>query len=206
MKINTREIKMARVSEILFVDPTIFDLDTVLSGLRPGVETIVLDPSVPAAQQIATALANRRGLDAVHIIAHGSSGRVNLASGGWSIETLEHDAEELAVIGRALAVDGELRLWSCDAASGPVGTAFIETLAQATGAGVAAATGRIGAATLGGTWDLTARSHPTARAPLTAAAMAAYAGVLATKTWSYGGINNLWSNGGNWSPSGVPGS
>ncbi len=81
--------------------------------------------------------------------------------------TLEDEAEDLAAIGRALAVDGELRLWSCDTAAGAVGAAFIEALAQATGADVAAATGRVGAAALGGTWDLAAFAH---RAPARAAA------------------------------------
>ena len=52
-------------------------------------------------------------------------------------------------------MDGELRLWSCDAAAGAEGAAFIEALAEATGADVAASTGRIGAAALGGNWKLT---------------------------------------------------
>ena len=155
------------------------------AGCGPGVEARVLDPATPAAQQIAAALADRRDLAAVHVIAHGAPGEVNFASGDWSVATLEDDAEDLAAIGRALAEDGELRLWSCDTAAGAAGTAFIEALAQATGADVAASTGRIGAAALGGTWDLAAFAHRApARPPLTAAAMAAYAGVLATKTWT----------------------
>ena len=63
---------------------------------------------------------------------------------------------------------------------------------RCTGADVAASTGRVGAAALGGTWDLTARAHrPSARPPLTAAAMAAYAGVLATKTWTAARLRRL---------------
>ena len=48
---------MAYVSEILFVDPSVDDVETILRGLRPGVEAKALDPAVPAAKQIAKALA-----------------------------------------------------------------------------------------------------------------------------------------------------
>ena len=75
-------------SEILFVDPSVSDIATILSGLRPEVEAIVLDSSRPAARQIAEALRGRRGLDAVHVIAHGAPGRVRFAAGEWSATTL----------------------------------------------------------------------------------------------------------------------
>ena len=197
---------MARRSEILFVDPSVSDLDTILGNLRPGVEAIVLGAAQPAAQQIAAALEGRHGLSAVHIIAHGAPGRVNFAAGDWSADTLEEKAEDFAAIGRAIAADGELRLWSCDAAAGAAGAAFIAALAQATGADVAAATGRIGAATRGGSWELTARaSAAAALPPLTAAGMAGYAGVLATKTWVTTGTN-AWATATNWIPASVPAS
>src|SRR5262245_55395266 len=59
-------------SEVLFVDPSIPDLKTILNNLRPGVDAIVLDDVRPAARQIALALAERRGLSSVHVIAHGA--------------------------------------------------------------------------------------------------------------------------------------
>ena len=209
---NSQGLVMARSREILFVDPSVSDIDTILGGLRPEVEAIVLDVAQPAAQQIAAALAGRRGLAAVHVIAHGAPGRVNFTSGDWSVVTLEDEAENLAAIGHALADDGELRLWSCDTAASEPGTAFIKALAQATGADVAASTGRVGAGALGGTWDLTADARrASARPPLTAAAMAAYAGVLTTYTWTGGGTttspgSSTWSLSTNWSPSGPPNS
>jgi hypothetical protein len=171
---------MAYVSEILFVDPSVDDLETILRGLRPGVGAIVLDPAMPAARQVSATLAGRRDLDAVHVIAHGAPGEVSFAAGKWSAATLVDEAENLAAIGRALATHGELRLWSCNTAAGVAGFAFIEALAKATGADVAATSARVGAAALGGTWDLAAFAHPPARAPLTTAAMATYAGVMAT--------------------------
>ena len=51
---------MTHVSEILFVDPSVDDVETILCGLRPGIEARVLDPTTPAARQIAASLADRR--------------------------------------------------------------------------------------------------------------------------------------------------
>ena len=109
---------MAHNREILFLDPAVADRETILGNLRPEVEAIVLDTARPAARQIAAALDGRRGLDAVHVIAHGAPGRVSFAAGDWSAETLADEAEDLAAIGLALAADGDLRLWSCDTAAG----------------------------------------------------------------------------------------
>jgi uncharacterized protein DUF4347 len=177
---------MARVSEIIFVDPAVSDLDTILGSLRPQVEAIVLDAARPAARQIAMALEGREGLEAVHVVAHGAPGRVRFAAGDWSAETLLHAAGDLSAIGRALGEDGELRLWSCDTAAGLTGGDFVGALARTTGAYVAAANARVGAEALGGAWELAARaSLEPPQPPLTAAGVEAYAGVSTAGSTTY---------------------
>lgn len=170
---------MTRAREIAFIDPSVSDLDTILGGLRPEVEAVVF-VAQPAARQIATALRERQGIDAVHVIAHGAPGRVSFAPGDWSPHTLDADAEDFAAIGRALGDDGSLRLWSCCTGAGAAGSEFVAGLAQVTGAKIAAATARVGTAAFGGAWELAARSSATAaQPPLTAAGMVSYTGVLA---------------------------
>jgi hypothetical protein len=142
--------------ELLFVDPGVSDIETILGHLRPGVEAILLDPVRPAAHQIAAAIAGRHSLDAVHVIAHGAPGRVSFAAGDWSAATLEDEAEDLAATGEALGAGGNVNLWSCQTAAGPAGAAFIAGLARASGA----ATGRVGAAALGGGWKLKTATQP----------------------------------------------
>ena len=80
---------MAHPAEILFIDPAVADVETILGNLRPEVQAIVLDRRWPAARQMAAALEGREELDAVHVIAHGTPGRVCFAGGDWSAETLE---------------------------------------------------------------------------------------------------------------------
>ena len=171
--IRTREIPSR---EILFVDPGVSDIETILGHLRPEVEAIVLDSARPAARQIAAALEDRHDLGSIHVIAHGAPGRISFAAGDWSAATVADEAEDLTAISRALAASGDLKLWSCQTAAGPAGAAFIAGLARASGADIAAATGRVGAAALGGGWELSAAAQP----PLTAAGAARYAGILAT--------------------------
>jgi predicted O-linked N-acetylglucosamine transferase (SPINDLY family) len=165
-----------RAREIVFVDPGVSDIATLLGHLRPEVEAILLDPVRRAARQMATALAEEHDLAAIHVIAHGAPGRVDFIAGEWSAVTLADNAEDFAAIGTALAAHGDLRLWSCQTAAGPAGAAFVTGLAQAVGADIAAATGLIGAAALGGTWRMAAAGEP----PLTATGATAYARVLAS--------------------------
>ena len=172
---------MQRPSEILFVDPAVSDLETILKNLRPEVRAIVLDPRRPATGQIAAALEGHAGLDAIHVIAHGAAGRVSFASEEWSAGTLKHAAHDLAAIGRALATDGELRLWSCETASGHAGEVFVEALSKVTGAVVCASKSLVGAAALGGAWEISARASAfTPLPPLSSDGLLSYAAVLPT--------------------------
>ena len=185
---------MTYVSEILFVDPAVDDIKTLVCNLRPGVEARVLDREIPAAQQIAAALDGVHDLDAVHVIAHGTPGRVNFSAGDWSLAMLDDEAENLAAIGRALGPHGELRLWSCETGAGEIGAAFVARLAWATGAHVDAASRLIGNAALGGSWELTTAAQP----PLTGAGVTGYAAVLAIDTWNVSNTTGNWGQANEW--------
>ena len=83
--------------EIAFIDPAISNLERFLAGLRVGVEPVLLDATIPALVQIASALRHRSGLDAVHIVAHGHPGEIRFASGALSAETVGLYAAELEI-------------------------------------------------------------------------------------------------------------
>ncbi|MDD5250352.1 MAG: DUF4347 domain-containing protein, partial [Rhodocyclaceae bacterium] len=167
---------MSIAKEIAFIDCNLSDLDCLLAGLRPDVEAVLLSAAAPAPAQIAAALQARGGIAAIHIVAHGQAGEVSFAAGALSRETLREHAESLLAIGEALAGDGQILLWSCHTGQDERGAAFIAALARASGAEVAAAQGPVGAAALGGRWQLDGQGM---LPPLTASGMAAYAGVMA---------------------------
>src|SRR5262245_44462661 len=172
--------RSATLREIAFIDRNVNDLETLLAGLRPELDPILLSDDEPALCQIARLVRCRDGLDAIHVIAHGRVGEVSFSAGALSLESLAGHAADLRAIGQALGNDGKLLLWSCDTAAGARGSGFVEALASATGAEVRAATGTIGSQPLGGRWELDVSSaKETVTAPLTAQGIAGYAGVLA---------------------------
>jgi len=158
-------------SEVVFIDPGVRDLQTVLAGIKPGTDVVLLDPNRDALDQIAETLQGHHGISAVHIIADGKAGQIDFSSGALSLGnvTTGSHAADLSTIGSALSANGDLMIWSCNTAAGSTGQAFIDALAQQTGADVAASTGITGAASLGGNWILEAQTGPIeATVPLTA--------------------------------------
>ena len=166
-------------SEIVFIDTGVDDIATLVVGLRPEVEPILLSLDQPAMRQMASAVRGRTGLRAIHVIAHGRPGEVSFKTGSLSLETIDQHAGDLAELGQALG-DGTFQLWTCESAHGTRGAAFVDALARAMIVDVAASTQRVGAHSLGGRWDLDTRSGDLeVTAPITAAAAATYAGIMA---------------------------
>jgi hypothetical protein len=172
-------------TEIAFVDPAISDLDQFLKGLRPEVSAIVLHAREAPAAQISAALKGRTELKAVHIVAHGAPGELRFVGGPLSLETLDENADNLRFVGEALAPGGGLLLWSCNSGRGSRGSAFVAELSRIAGAHVAAASGPVGSPAQGAHWDLdVGTSGMSAAAPLTAAHMVTYSGVMnLSVTW-----------------------
>ena len=131
-------------SELLFIDPSVPDINIIVKGLRPEVDAVLLTAERPVASQMAAHLAGREDLDVIHIMAHGSPGRVHFAAGDWSLETLARQESGLRQIGQALGEGAELRLWSCEVGKGEEGAAFTAALSRLVGAPVASAEGRVG--------------------------------------------------------------
>ena len=167
------------------IDPGVSNSEELLTGLRPGLKALVLSADEPAPAQIARAVAGR-ALDAVHVIAHGQPGAVAFSGGSLDAQALGQHQQELEAIGAALAETGALMLWCCRTAAGAVGRVFLESLSRITGVPVAASRLLVGAAARGGSWQLNEHAGSAAEhtAPLTAAAIASYGGVMV----SYGEI------------------
>lgn len=167
---------MAR--EIAFIDPSVPDLETLLGGLRPDLDAVLLSPYASAPCQIAQVLRGCCDLDAVHIIAHGEPGKIGFTGCALTLDALEGHASDLAAIGNALTPDGELLLWSCETGKGNTGKAFLAALERISNASIAAATHPIGSVAKGGSWTLDAGLNASSLAPLTASACTVYSGLL----------------------------
>src|SRR5262249_19917043 len=157
------------VRQFVFIDRQVPDLARLISGLEPGTRAYLLDGERDAVGQIAAVLARHGAVAAVHIVAHGLPGELHFASGTVSRASLARSTAKLERIGAALAPGAEVLLWACETGRGRKGEEFLDALALATGANVAAATHPVGSLAHGGSWDLDATVGLAARrAPFTA--------------------------------------
>ncbi|MDH1210085.1 Ig-like domain-containing protein [Pseudomonas chengduensis] len=140
--------------EVVFIDNQVKDYQQLISGLKPGSEVVVLDGSKDGLQQIADYLNGRSGIDAIHIISHGDVGKVQLGNDWLDSSDLASRSATLNAIGQALDKDGDILLYGCQVGANGAGRDFIEALANATGADVAASDNLTGATSKGGDWVL----------------------------------------------------
>ena len=178
--------QQAQRSEVVFVDGQVNDLTQLLSGLSASAEVVILDPSKDGLQQMADYLKGREGLDAIHLLSHGSDGMVQIGNFWLASNNLAEHRAALESIGSALKADGDLMLYGCRTGDGEKGQAFIDAVASITGADVAASVDDTGAASLGGNWTLERNSGKIETTTL-GAKLAGYDAVLVS---NYGGGAN----------------
>lgn len=145
--------------EVAFIDTSVTDYQTLVNGIKPGVEVVLLDGSKDGLQQIAGWAATHSGYDAIHILSHGSEDTLYLGTNtitDASLKSADIQAE-LATVGKALTTNGDILLYGCDVAAGNDGRQFITDIATLTRADIAASTDTTGVTTKAATgcWKLT---------------------------------------------------
>jgi len=136
---------------VLFVDARVKDFDSLLKGVAPGTQVVVLDDSKDGLQQIAAYLDTHHDVSTVEIVAHGNAGDLWLGSTYLSADNVSARADVLARIGNDMNVGGDILIYACYTAEGQRGVSFVDSLAEYTGRDIAASTNRTGA---GGDWTL----------------------------------------------------
>ena len=140
--------------QLLVVDASVGDWQTLVSGVGPDVRVVLLDSDRDGVQQLAQAVLSVQGpVSAVHVLSHGESGALRLGDRTLDGEQLGRYEAELAAIGGRLEAGADILLYGCEVGSGEQGAAFLSALARATKADVAASTDMTGAR---GDWDLEA--------------------------------------------------
>ncbi|HEY4541034.1 MAG TPA: DUF4347 domain-containing protein, partial [Noviherbaspirillum sp.] len=119
-----------------------------------GVDIIVLDARYDGIEQIGSILSSYQNLDAVQVLSHGDSGALQLGTSQLNGENLQDHAAQVQAWGAALRSGGDILLYGCDVAQGAYGVNFVQSLAQLTGADVAASDNATGDAAKGGNWLL----------------------------------------------------
>ncbi|MCB1066520.1 MAG: DUF4347 domain-containing protein, partial [Verrucomicrobiae bacterium] len=140
--------------EIVFISADITDPSSLIDSLPAGMEAYQITGD-DGLEQIANFLQSRTQIDAIHLLTHGSAGKLYFGSTVVDETNLESEyADELATIRSAMTDTGDFLIYACDFAAGDAGQSAMALLAQLIGTEVAASTDDTGHTDLGGDWTL----------------------------------------------------
>ena len=134
---------------IVFIDSSVANYQSLIDDLTEPAEVFILDGGSDGLAQMAARLQGRSGIDAIHVISHGSQEALYLGSTVLDSGNLASYGVQLASIGGSLTDTGDILLYGCNMAKGDIGLQFITSLAQYTGADVAASDDSTGEVALG---------------------------------------------------------
>jgi Domain of unknown function (DUF4347)/FG-GAP-like repeat/Cadherin-like/FG-GAP repeat len=173
--------QLSTTTNVVFIDAAVPDYQTLIAGLPDNSTYFVLDAQKDGVEQIEQYLAGYSKLDSIQILSHGSQGSLFLGNAVHSNNSLKKYQDQLTNIGSHLKDTGDILLYGCNVAQGDTGLLFVDALAKATGADVAASNDITGSVALGGDWLLeTNTGSIEAAGTLSANTQATYAGSLVT--------------------------
>lgn len=142
--------------EVAFIDTGVADYQTLVDGIRAGVEVVLLDAGQDGLAQMTLWAQSHTGYDAVHVISHGADGTLYLGRDILNQAQLADAGVQSALftLGKSLTDDGDILLYGCYIASSEAGQAFVANLASLTGADIAASDDLTGSSLVGGDWVL----------------------------------------------------
>ncbi len=170
-----------RLSSIVILDPTVPESQHIAIGIKPDTATYILENQVNAIEQITTILDRHQDIETLHIITHGSPGKIYLGATELKSSNIENYSQQLQQWRNALSANASIILYGCNVAAEKSGRQFLTQLNQLTGANIAANSQPTGNSELGGTWDIPQLIPPSsqrAKLALTETTLKTYSGVL----------------------------
>ncbi|MBR1999134.1 MAG: DUF4347 domain-containing protein, partial [Lentisphaeria bacterium] len=150
-------IAVSETSERILVvlNSSVVEADSIVNDLGDNVEVLRLTSGTDALDTINDYLDEHADTkySAIHLVSHGSEGYITL--NGEKIDSTTINPADWKAIGEHLTDDADILVYGCDTAKSEEGKALVQTIANLTGADVAASIDSTGAA---GDWDLEYRS------------------------------------------------
>src|SRR4028118_1051872 len=110
-------IRQKNVSTLVFIDSNVEDYQSLISGVCPNAEVIILDETLGGIEQITERLATKQNIEAIHIISHGSPGSVQLGANTLNNSNIESFAPGLQQWRKALIPGADILLYGCNVAA-----------------------------------------------------------------------------------------
>ena len=147
-------------TEIAIVDASVVNYDQLIDDLAANGDSerdfivYLLDAEKDGVEQVSGILKGHAELDAIHLVSHGSNGRVSLGNTWLGNSNLGARAGEIASWSDSLSTDADLLIYGCELASTDAGKELVESISALTGADVAASVDDTGHVRYGGDWEL----------------------------------------------------
>lgn len=172
-------------STLVLIDSAVQSYQSLIDNIYPGVKVVVIDTAADGIAQITDLLDDCSQIKNLHIVSHGSLGELRLGSSRLNLMNLKQYSQQIRTWTKALAADAELWLYGCNVAAGEIGKIFVESIANLTGASVAASSTPTGSTKLGGNWEFEFQTGKLQSAlPFDSVALQTYPFVLGTLDWS----------------------
>src|SRR4028118_677528 len=110
-------IQKKLVSTLVFLDSNVEDYQSLISGVSPNAEVIILDETLDGIEQITEKLATKQNIEALHIISHGSPGSVQLGANTLNSSNIESFGPQLKQWRKALIPGADILLYGCNVAA-----------------------------------------------------------------------------------------
>src|SRR4028118_92221 len=110
-------IRQKNVSTLVFLDSNVEDYQSLISGVSPNAEVIILDETLDGIEQITERLAIEQNIEAIHIISHGSPGAVQLGANTLNSSNIESYSPRLQQWRKALIPGADILLYGCNVAA-----------------------------------------------------------------------------------------
>lgn len=133
---------------VVVVDLALQDVDQLLAGIPAGTTVVLIPIGTPGIAGLANALVGLQDIAALHILSHGTPGTFSLGTDLLTNASINGiHAANLQRIGAALTPGADILVYGCE--FGQNATAVV-SLANQTGADIAASSDKTGVAALGG--------------------------------------------------------
>ena len=124
--------------EVFVIDENVDNSAEIANRISEDGKVIFISDDTDGFSQICAGLSGENDLSAIHIVSHGSQGKLHLGSSVLSMDTLDSYRAQLTAIGDSLGNNGDLLIYGCEVAKGAEGKKFIREISDITGADVAA--------------------------------------------------------------------
>jgi VCBS repeat-containing protein len=164
--------------DLVVIDTSIADWQTIADAANPNSQLLLLNAEQDGLSQIANAMVGGN-YKSVHIVSHGDDGKLKLGTRSVTAANIDQYSAELERIGQSLTESGDIVLYGCEIGKGAAGATFLQALARATNADIAASINNTGALAKGGDWVLEAQTGSIdSLGAVNTAALSEYAGLL----------------------------